>query len=462
MNNLLKNLKFRLLGGLFLFLFFIFALFYYIIVTTLSAQYNKELESTLSTAIKNIKYEYASKENKIDSFEHIKYEFDIKTLYAEIVRIKNNEIQIITKSHDLEEISLRIELQKIPKHDLHTIVFSNQVHPDLIHKGLKVGLSLVQEHEDELIIVLCGIPFEKKNDELEQIKVLLIIGLLLLLFVILFVVYVIIEQSLEQTKHVVDEVKKITIESKSVVIQKSNIASQIDELIETFNLLIAELQSSYHKIKEFGQNASHELKTPLTILRGEIEVGLRKERSNEEYKEILSSSLLEIIRLQEIIEKILFLSNNAERDIKKRFEDIYLDEILEEVLEQKRAFASTKKISLNLKASTPLTLSGSPMLINIALANILDNSIKFSHEGGTIDIWLDEEKIVIQDYGIGIAENEIEHILDIFYRIDKSKDGSGLGLSIVTNILTLHDFSMKIQSRLGEGTKTTIYFSNKI
>jgi signal transduction histidine kinase len=457
-NNLLKNLKFRLLSGLFVFLFFIFALFYYLIVTTLSAQYNKELESILSTAIKNIKYEYASKENKIDSFEHIKYEFDIKTLYAEIVQIKNNDIHIITKSHDLEEISLRIDLQQLPKNDLHTIVFSNQVHPDLIHKGLKVGLSLIQERGDEFVVVLCGIPFEKKNDELEQIKVLLLIGLSLLLFVILFVVYVIIKQSLAQTKHVVDEVKNIHIESDTITIKKSNIASEIDELIETFNLLITQIQNSYHKIKEFGQNASHELKTPLTILRGEIEVGLRKERSNEEYKEILSSSLLEIIRLQEIIEKILFLSNNAEHDIKKRFEDIYIDEILEEVLEQKKPFAQTKNITLNLKESTPLTLRGSPMLINIALANILDNSIKFSHENSTIDIWLDEEKIIIQDYGVGIAKEELEHVFDIFYRIDKSKDGSGLGLSIVTNILTIHDFKMHLESDLGKGVKTTIYF----
>jgi signal transduction histidine kinase len=457
-NNLLKNLKFRLLSGLFVFLFFIFALFYYLIVTTLSAQYNKELESILSTAIKNIKYEYASKENKIDSFEHIKYEFDIKTLYAEILHIKNNEINVITKSHDLEEISLRIDVAQLPKNDLHTIVFSNQVHPDLIHKGLKVGLSLIQEHGDEFVVVLCGIPFEKKNDELEQIKVLLFIGLSFLLFIILFVVYVIIKQSLAQTKHVVDEVKNITIESSNFRIKKSNIASEIDELIETFNLLIGELQSSYHKIKEFGQNASHELKTPLTILRGEIEVGLRKERSNEEYKEIFNSSLLEIIRLQEIIEKILFLSNNAERDIKKRFEDTYIDEILEEVLEQKKPFAQTKNIALNLKESTPLTLRGSPMLINIALANILDNSIKFSHENSTIDIWLDEEKIIIQDYGVGIAKEELEHVFDIFYRIDKSKDGSGLGLSIVTNILTIHDFKMHLESDLGKGVKTTIYF----
>lgn len=98
------------------------------------------------------------------------------------------------------------------------------------------------------------------------------------------------------------------------------------------------------------------------------------------------------------------------------------------------------------------------MLINIALANILDNSIKFSHENSTIDIWLDEEKIIIQDYGVGIAKEELEHVFDIFYRIDKSKDGSGLGLSIVTNILTIHDFKMHLESDLGKGVKTTIYF----
>ena len=254
------------------------------------------------------------------------------------------------------------------------------------------------------------------------------------------------------------EVRNIKIDDKKHSIKKTGISKCIYELIETFNILIDQLQSSYKKTKEFGQNASHELKTPLTILRGEIEVGLRKERNAQEYKEILASSLVEIDRLQDVIEKILFLSNSADLQIKEGFELIYIDEILEEVLEQKKAFAKTKNIRLELLESQTLTREGNPTLISLVVANILDNAIKFSDEGGVVEVSLEADRLRVVDYGIGVKKEDLEKIFDKFYRVNTTKEGSGLGLALVESILSLHGFTIHFQSVYGQGSTIEIVF----
>ena len=257
----------------------------------------------------------------------------------------------------------------------------------------------------------------------------------------------------------VDVVKNIKIDGEPHLIQPSNIAKEIDELIETFNTLIDNLQISYKKVKDFGQNASHELKTPLTIIRGEIEVGLRKGRSNEEYKEILHSTLLELDHLQEIIEKILFLGANADSDISKSFEEVYLDEILEEAIKERIALAKTKNITINLLVLEPTTILGNSGLLKIVCHNLLENAIKYSYEGGVINVSLQNNSLTIEDFGCGIPHEELPKIFDRFYRVDKvrnHKSGSGLGLSIVKNILDIHGFGIAVESLERNYTKVDI------
>ncbi len=232
-------------------------------------------------------------------------------------------------------------------------------------------------------------------------------------------------------------------------------------MIGTFNTLINELQSSYKKLKDFGQNASHELKTPLTIMRGEIEIGLRKERSIVEYQDILHSVFTELNLLQETIEKILFLSSHSDAQLKKTFSDIYFDEVIAEVISEKQLFAKQYNIQLQIKTIEPTTVVGNFILLKILCANLIENAIKYSYAEGIIELSLIDRQFIVEDFGVGIDVEDQEAIFERFYRVDKVRNhakGSGLGLSIVKSILDLHKFPIEVISTKGKGTKMIVTF----
>jgi len=461
MTKLFKNIKFRLLAGLFTFLFIVFYGFGYFVIYTLKQNYNQSIETSLTTAVKDLKHEFNAYFEDAHAFEEIKNEFDIDLLYAQILLLEKNKTTLLLKSKDLKEFTL--PYKDIPKSNLSTtnIFFSTQNILELTPKKVKVATIILEEAQDKMVILQCAIPFTQKIPFLENMKVFLWVSLVVLLFIILIAVYFVLSKSLSATKLVVDVVKNIQIDGVPQPIKPTNIAKEIDELIETFNTLIDNLQISYKKVKDFGQNASHELKTPLTIIRGEIEVGLRKERTNEEYKTILQSTMHELIYLQEVIEKILFLSSNLNSDIMKTFEEVYLDEVVSDTIEEKKAFAKTKNITLNLQNLEPTTKMGNLGLLKIVCHNLLDNAIKYSYENSHINISLQNNKLIIEDFGCGIPQEELSKIFDRFYRVDKvrnHKSGTGLGLSIVKTILELHNFSITVESSEEKYTKVTILF----
>ena len=201
------------------------------------------------------------------------------------------------------------------------IIYSIQHIEELTPKKIQVATVMLEQTSDTITVLQCAIPFSKETRFIENMKIYLWLSFLALLFIVLIAVYFIISKSLEATKLVVDEVKNIRLDGNIYHVKTTGISREIDDLIKTFNVLIDDLQINYNKVKDFGQNASHELKTPLTIIRGEIEVGLRKERTISEYKDILLSTINELNFLQDTIEKILFLSSNPNIDIIKTLEE---------------------------------------------------------------------------------------------------------------------------------------------
>jgi signal transduction histidine kinase len=248
-------------------------------------------------------------------------------------------------------------------------------------------------------------------------------------------------------------------------------------LIETFNEMITRLDQSFRQIKQFSSDASHELKTPLTILKGEVEVMLRKERTSQEYQQTLKSNLEEINRMSQIVEDLLLLSRADTGEIRVNRQDINLTEILADVVAQMDLMARSKK--LHLSASNhhqEIHIFGDALRIRELFINLIENGIKYTEEGGSIHITLQEEypppvrnqsdrlegesekfvRIIVSDTGIGIAEEDRERIFNRFFRVDKARSreqgGSGLGLSICKWIVEAHQGEIKVESELGKGS----------
>lgn len=455
--KIFDNLKNRLIIALFTIMIFVFSLFGYLFFVEVQKNYEKSAENLLATVIKDLRYEYIFEINNAFEFEDVKNEFEIDELFIQIVKIENQKSTILAKSKDLRNLQLLVANINVKNLKYHKIYFSNEKIGDF---NIKMANSLIFHDKGVDIILQCAIKKEGTT-VLQKFKQNLVVSFLILVVLILAIVNYIISKTLNQTRQVSQEVKSIKIDGKTYNINKTKIAPQIDEMIETFNFLINELQTSFQKMQEFGHNASHELKTPLTIIKNEVDVGLLNNISDEEYRQILQNISIEIENLNEIINALLFLSSSQKDHINEKFELVYIDELLEEVLDKNRSFAQTKNIKYAILSFEPVTQSGDAELLKIALSNIIENAIKYSNQNSHIEIELSKQFVCIRDFGIGMDANEITKIFDKFYRVKSNRHtakGFGLGLAITKNILQLHNFEIKITSEINKGTEFKILF----
>ena len=455
--KIFDNLKNRLLFSLFTITAFIFSIFGYLFFIEVQKNYEKSTENLLTTVIKDLRYEYIFEINNAFEFEDVKNEFEIDELFVQIIKLQNGTYSILSKSKDLKNLQLPVANIDVKNLKYRKIYFSNERIGDF---NIKMANSLIFHDKDSNIILQCAVKKEGTT-VLQTFKQNLIVSFLILVILILAIVNYIISKTLNQTRQVSQEVKSIKIDGNLHSINKTKIAPQIDEMIETFNFLINELQTSFQKMQEFGHNASHELKTPLTIIKNEVDIGLLNNISDEEYRQILQNISIEIDNLNEIINALLFLSSSQKDHINEKFEPIYIDELLEEVLDKNRSFAQTKNIKYTILSFEPVTQSGDAELLKIALSNIVENAIKYSNQNSHIEIELSKQFVCIRDFGIGMDANEITKIFDKFYRIKPNQHtakGFGLGLAITKNILQLHNFEIKITSELNKGTEFKILF----
>jgi signal transduction histidine kinase len=189
---------------------------------------------------------------------------------------------------------------------------------------------------------------------------------------------------------------------------------------------IVKLENSFEKISQFSSDASHELKTPLTIIKGELEIALRKDRSVEDYKETINRSLCELSGIEQTINDLLFLAKNENEIIIDKKDNFYLDEIVDESINELKNFAKLHKVEIVFEVEDNLEFFGFSNLLKIAIKNVLKNAIQFSFENSKVIVKIFEKdnllNISIKDFGIGIPLNEQEKIFDKFYRTDKSRN----------------------------------------
>lgn len=219
--------------------------------------------------------------------------------------------------------------------------------------------------------------------------------------------------------------------------------------------------------KRFISDSSHELRTPIATLRTEIEVALRnKNLSLKQSKIVLKSNLEETIGLQTLSNNLLELAQNGKLVKKNNLKEISIKEVLEIAIKKTEIFAKKKNIKLEKNIKNTKIIGVNDRLIELFVI-LIDNAIKYSKNGQTIKINSDTEKgraqIQIIDQGIGISENDLPYIFDRFYRSDKSRNekGYGLGLSIAKKITELHNGSISVESKLGEGSKFIVNFPLK-
>ncbi len=302
------------------------------------------------------------------------------------------------------------------------------------------------------------------DTSIQHLESLLILWIPILLIISIVIGYFIIKNALIPVKKTIDEVKEIEANKLEKRLTPHTSNDEIDELVTTFNFMLDKLDDSFSKIKQFSNDVSHELKTPLTIIRGEIELGLRKERTNNEYKNILESTLEETKKLQDLIDSLLFLSKTDSSEIKSKFILVDIDDIITDVIASNKLEIKEKNLQFIFEKFENINCLCHPLLLKILIGNLIHNAIKYSNKDSNIEIYLDNNSFTIKDYGIGIKKEAIKNVFDRFYRVDKArgKSGYGLGLSIVKSIAKLHNFSIDITSKYNICTKFTLNLTKEI
>ena len=450
------SIKKKLLIYSFLIQIIILAIFSFSLYKALEISTLDKLQATLKVIILDVTDDLLEKKQINNASLDEEKEYKFEPLFIRILDNNNHE-KLIQTSNFPEDIEHNDNYLK--NLELNTITFEEQ-------NNYLVSRIKIDFHKEKIVIIEIATTKEILTSTLEDILYILSFILpIVLIFSILggnFLIY----KSFLPIENILLELKQINAKDLSARLKSNKNKDEINQLVEEVNSLLKRLESSFEKISQFSSDASHELKTPLTIIRGEIEVALRKERSNEEYKSVLNSSLNEIIIIEKTINDLLFLAKNEKDIILDNQEYIYFDEIIDESINEVKSFAKLNQIEINFILEDTIEYKGYSNLLKIALKNVLKNAIQFSHKNSQIIVKSYKKgsffEISVQDFGIGIEKNEQIKIFEKFYRTDKSRNknsgGTGLGMSILKKIVDIHKGKINIHSKENIGTTITISF----
>ncbi|MFN7623648.1 MAG: sensor histidine kinase, partial [Acidobacteriota bacterium] len=239
---------------------------------------------------------------------------------------------------------------------------------------------------------------------------------------------------------------------------------EIGRLAATFNQMIARLQAAFDRQKQFTSDASHEMRTPLAVMRGDIEITLRRERTVEEYQRVLGSTLEEIVRLSRLVEDLLLLTRADIGKFELQCHPVSQSRLGRDRIDYLAPLARQQgqELLLRLPKDDELIVNADENRLRQLLLNLIDNAIKYTDPGGVIELSLSAEDgqvvIRVRDNGRGISSEDLPRIFDRFFRRSKltsetSVAGSGLGLSISKWIVESHGGRIDVQSSPGEGTE---------
>jgi len=255
-----------------------------------------------------------------------------------------------------------------------------------------------------------------------------------------------------------ERIDQISDKELSKRIDEEDSVYELKGLASSFNKMLYRLEHSFNKQRQFLSDASHELRTPTSIIRSYCDVTLNRERTVDEYKDVLRKISDAVNRMCNIINRILTISRFDNNVVSFRPVRIDIKEMIEDVLKLVEPNAASRGIKIS-SAGNDVFINGDREGLTEVFSNIVENAIKYNKPEGTIDIHINEVNgyaiINVTDTGIGIPEDEIRKIFDRFYRVDASRGqtvGSGLGLSIVRAIVESHGGRMEVESTLGKGS----------
>jgi signal transduction histidine kinase len=247
-------------------------------------------------------------------------------------------------------------------------------------------------------------------------------------------------------------------------VPKSGNGDELDRLATMLNAMLTRLDESFNRIREFTLNASHELKTPLTVMRGGIEEFLARTECTPTQREILAGHLDEIQRLARIVDNLSLLTKADAGLIVLEHENVRIEELVREAFDDACVLGTERNLRVELGACAPVAVQGDRNRLRQVLLNLIDNAVKYNEHAGIVTLSLRRDAshavIVVSNTGRGIDPKQLGHVFERFFRGETARrvgaDGSGLGLAIAQWIVNAHGGHIGLSSERGGMTVATV------
>jgi two-component system OmpR family sensor kinase len=312
-------------------------------------------------------------------------------------------------------------------------------------------------------VIVVGSSLEPTDEELASLRSILAYVVPLSLVVAGIGGWFLAGRSLSPVVAMADRARKIGVESLNARLPVANPRDELGLLAETFNELLARLETSVHQQRQFMADASHELRTPVTIARTAARVALQQPtRTESEYRETLQIVEQEAIRLSRIVDDMFTLTRADAGNYPVRTTPMYLDEVVDDAVRAARVVAATRDVSITVECVHSAAFTGDEELIRRLIVNVLDNAVRYSSAKGDVRVALDRTgdlyAVSVSDQGPGIPAEAQSRIFERFYRVDMARThdgvsdgGAGLGLALARWIAHVHggDITLAASSRLG-------------
>lgn len=296
---------------------------------------------------------------------------------------------------------------------------------------------------------------------LDQLQLVMLLAVPAFLALAVFGSYFLAKLALRPIDHITETAVSLGAGNLSRRITGIESRDEVGRLAGAFNGMLARLEGSFQREKQFTSDASHELRTPVSVIMAYAE-NLAAHAPDQETKAQAAAILTESRRMHSIIAQLLALTRGYEGKYRLERENIFLRDMVSDVLAELTEEAEANEIDLVEQVPADMILSADQSLMTQLLLNLVENGIKYGKTGGMVAVSALEQDghilLTIQDDGIGIGEKDLPRIFDRFYRADQARDrsGSGLGLSIVKWIVELHGLEIQVESERGKGTRFTI------
>jgi heavy metal sensor kinase len=313
----------------------------------------------------------------------------------------------------------------------------------------------------QIFQVRAAVPTEPFDQALDRFRLILDETLPFLVVLASLAGYWLSGRALAPVNAIIETARGVGVQNLSSRLAVPPANDELRRLSETLNAMLGRIEASVKRLTQFTADASHDLRTPIALIRSSAELALRRPRAEDEYRETLSRILATSEETTHLIENLLTLARADAGAAELHFSDVDLVPHLEKIAGEAVILAAGKGIHVTSElAAGPIKVSADPAAIERVLLIVVENAVKYTPNSGKVEISLSNgaatARMEIRDNGIGISDKDLPHVFERFYRADEARSrepgGSGLGLAIARWIVDLHGGNIEAQSTLGNGS----------